>query len=261
LNQKTIELDELAAKLANQLISNTEKSISFLTGAGISASAGIPTFRGKDGLWKNYDVTKFATPEGFRENPELVWEWYAWRQEKIAAAAPTPSHKAISKFEEELSRILNKDVYVITQNVDGLHQRAGSSKVIELHGSIWRIKCTKCSHKASIDKPIDKSSLKCPKCKSWLRPDVVWFGEALDEKVLSKAYEISAQSCIMFVVGTSGIVFPAAYLPIIARSSGALVVDINPEKSGISDIADYFIMSEADKAVPQLLKAILAKIG
>ncbi|MDH4123993.1 MAG: NAD-dependent deacylase, partial [Thermoplasmata archaeon] len=174
-----------------------------LTGAGISAESGIPTFRGKEGLWHNFRAEELATPEAFNRDPVRVWEWYRWRREKISSSGPNAAHIALADMED-----LFDDFTLITQNVDGLHSRAGSRNILELHGNIWRVRCSAgCGKFEMIE--INELPPKC-RCGALLRPDVVWFGESLDQRVIGKAAEISAISELFLSVGTSAVVYPAA---------------------------------------------------
>jgi len=215
-------------------------SVVVLTGAGISAESGIPTFRGEGGLWKNFKPEELATPQAFAKNPKLVWEWYDWRRQLIAKAKPNKAHMLLAEMEKKMN------ITVITQNVDGLHQRAGSKKVIELHGNIWRVKCTACSAEYELyETPLPEIPPKCKYCGGLLRPAVVWFGEPLPEDVLSKAFELTKECDLFLVIGTSGLVYPAGYLPFLAKQHKAKVVEINPERTPISEIADISIREKA----------------
>ena len=211
-----------------------------LTGAGISAESGIPTFRGKNGLWRSYDPRRLATPEAFAENPKLVWEWYSWRMGIIARAQPSRAHEVIAALERE--GIVRA---VITQNVDGLHQRAGSSNVIELHGNIWRAHCTSCGWATVFKEPPAQLPPRCPRCGGLLRPGVVWFGEPLPEHAWEKAYSEATKAKVMIVVGTSAVVYPAAHLPYAAKNSGAVVVEVNPEATPLTPHADISVRAGA----------------
>ena len=229
-------------------LSQAEKIV-FVTGAGISQESGIPTFRGKDGLWRKYDAMQLATINAFYENPKLVWEWYDERRKNILAAKPNAGHTAIANLEKY------KQVRVLTQNIDGLHQRAGSSQVYELHGSIITIKCTVCDFKEKITGDFSELPPRC-KCSNMLRPDVVWFGEALPQNVWSEAI-MQANSCnVMFVVGTSLAVSPANMLPIYAKQNGAILVEVNPEETLMSKDMDLSIRSTSAKALPELLSIV-----
>ena len=225
------------------------KKIVFVTGAGISQESGIPTFRGKDGLWRKYDAMQLATIDAFYENPKLVWEWYEERRKNILAAKPNAGHHTIADLEKF------KQVRVLTQNIDGLHQRAGSSHVYELHGSIITIKCTVCDFKEKITNDFSELPPIC-KCGKMLRPDVVWFGEALPQDVWSEAM-MQANSCnVMFVVGTSLAVSPANMLPVYAKQNGAILVEVNPEETLMSKSMDLSIRSTSAKALPELLSIV-----
>ncbi len=229
------------------------KKIVFVTGAGISQESGIPTFRGKDGLWRNYDAMKLATIEAFYENPKLVWEWYDERRKNIFSAQPNLGHKAIAELENFA------EVIVLTQNIDGLHQKAGSSKVLELHGSIIKIKCSVCNFKSEnfSDFPIIPPLCKCGNI---LRPDVVWFGEGLPQLVWQEAL-IHASSCdVMFIVGTSLVVSPANLLPIYAKQNNSILVEINPDKTIMTEDMDLSIRSSSAKILPELISIFKNKI-
>jgi len=225
------------------------KKIVFVTGAGISQESGIPTFRGKDGLWRKYDAMQLATIDAFYENPKLVWEWYEERRKNILAAKPNAGHVTIADLEKF------KQVRVLTQNIDGLHQLAGSSQVYELHGSIITIKCTVCDFKEKITGEFSELPPIC-KCGNILRPDVVWFGEQLPQDVWSGAI-MQANSCnVMFVVGTSLAVSPANMLPIYAKQNGATIIEVNPEETPMSKSMDLSIRSTSAKVLPELLSIV-----
>ncbi len=212
----------------------------FLTGAGISAESGIPTFRGKSGLWNNYKPEDLATPTAFMRDPVLVWKWYDWRRGIVSKAKPNRAHILIAELEKEI------DVIVITQNVDGLHQKAGSTRVLELHGNIWRVRCTACYDTYyNYEVPLREIPPRCVNCGGILRPDVVWFGEEIPANILEESFRISENCEVMVVVGTSGVVYPAAYLPFIAKRAGARLVEINPEDTPISSISDMKIREKA----------------
>ena len=237
------------------LIAKSRHCVVF-TGAGMSAESGVPTFRGSGGLWERYRPEELATPEAFARDPVLVWKWYKWRQEIVYNARPNPGHYAVAKLEEaEVVRA------VVTQNVDGLHQRAGSKRVIELHGSLWRARCTKCGAVYRLEKPVEEVPPRCPRCGSLLRPDVVWFGEPLPQEAWEEAVRLMAASDVVIVVGTSGVVYPAAYLPKLAKESGAAVVEINVEESAITPIADVFIRGKAGEVLPRLAEEVLKRLG
>ena len=222
------------------------KKIVFVTGAGISQESGIPTFRGKDGFWRKYDPMKLATIDAFYDDPKLVWEWYEDRRKNILAASPNPGHKAIAELEKY------SQIVVLTQNIDGLHQRAGSTNVLELHGSIIRIKCTVCDFSDEILSSFELLPPKC-KCGNILRPDVVWFGEALSQDVWKNAI-VHANSCdVMIIAGTSLVVSPANTLPIYAKQNNAFLIEVNPEKTIMSSDMDLSIQTTSAKALPELI--------
>ena len=234
--------ESLTEKLKNA------KKIVFVTGAGISQESGIPTFRGNDGLWRKYDPMQLATIDAFYNNPKLVWEWYEDRRKNILNAKPNPGHFAIAELEKF------KDVVVLTQNIDGLHQRAGSSHVLELHGSIIRIKCTVCEFEDDIPSSFENLPPKCIKCNNILRPDVVWFGESLPQKVWNQAI-IEASSCeIMIVAGTSLVVSPANTLPVYAKENNATLIEVNPEQTQMSSEMDISLRTTSAQALPSIIK-------
>ncbi len=218
------------------------------TGAGISAESGIPTFRGPGGLWRRFRAEDLATPEAFRRDPRLVWEWYDWRRGLIAQAAPNAGHLALVEMEQ------GRDSFqLITQNVDGLHQRAGSQRVIEVHGNIWRVRCIDCGTESlNLETPLPQLPPRCP-CGGMLRPGVVWFGEDLPRTALETAWSAAEQGDLMLVVGTSSLVYPAAALPDIARRHGARIVEINPDPTPLSDRADLSLRGSAAQILPRLL--------
>ena len=225
------------------------KKIVFVTGAGISQESGIPTFRGKDGLWRNYDPMKLATIDAFYDNPKLVWEWYNERRRNIFAAEPNLGHKAIAELEEFVK------VAVLTQNIDGLHQKGGSSSVLELHGSIIKIKCTVCDFKDEIFTEYSNLPPLC-KCGNILRPDVVWFGEGLPQDVWQEAI-IHANSCdVMVIAGTSLVVSPANTLPIYAKQNNAMLIEINPDETIMTSDMDSSIRSTSAVALPELVSIL-----
>lgn len=231
----------------------TKPALAVLTGAGISAESGVPTFReAQSGLWSRYRPEDLATPEAFSANPQRVWDWYQWRRELVARAEPNAGHRAVYRLEQAFP-----DFNLITQNTDGLHQRAGSEQVIELHGNLHRNICSRERTAATPQKNDDARPPACPACGAPLRPDVVWFGEMLPPKALSAAHGI-AQACqVMLIIGTSGLVYPAAGLPQTARSHGATVVEINPEPTPLSDLADYRLEQPAGTGLPALVDAVL----
>lgn len=240
-------------KEAASLIKEYRGSIVAFTGAGASAEAGIPTFRGKDGLWNRYRPEELATPYAFATNPRRVWEWYKWRMSIIAKAQPTMAHKVLANWERD--GIL---MGVVTQNVDGLHQRAGSFKVIELHGSIWRVRCTSCGIRRDLGfGNIPKEDIpRCDECGNILRPDVVWFQEPVPLDQFQRAEELFSEAKVILVIGTSGVVMPAALLPINAAREGKILIEVNPEETNLSDLARVRIREPAGKAFEHLARLV-----
>jgi len=226
-------------------IKNANKIV-FVTGAGISQESGIPTFRGKDGLWRKYDAMQLATIDAFHANPQLVWEWYNERRMNVFVAKPNNGHEAIAELENYV------DVVVLTQNIDGLHQRAGSSKVFELHGSIVRIKCTVCDYQNDVITNFEQIPPKCI-CGNMLRPDVVWFGEPLPKNVWRQAMIHASQCDVMVIAGTSLVVSPANTLPIYAKQNNAFLVEINPERTIMTSDMDYSVRDSSARALPEFL--------
>ena len=222
------------------------RKIVFVTGAGISQESGIPTFRGKDGYWRKYDPMKLASIDAFYDDPKLVWEWYEDRRKNILSVKPNEGHFAISQMEEF------KDVVILTQNIDGLHQRSGSTNVLELHGSIIRIKCTVCDFTDNITENFESLPPKC-KCGSILRPDVVWFGESLPQNIWQSAIKEASICDVMIVVGTSLVVSPANTLPVYAKQNGATLIEVNPEETVMSHDMDLSIHATSVEVLPKLL--------
>jgi NAD-dependent deacetylase len=226
-----------------------------LTGAGISKESGIPTFReAQDGLWERYDPMEMASERGFLRNPKLVWEWYEYRFGMVASAQPNPGHRAIAELEE-----IVPSVTVVTQNIDGLHQAGGSTRVLELHGSIQRYKCFSGRHTGYSREDFAGQAEKpprCPECGDLIRPDIVWFGEYLPVDVIRNAYAACREAQVALVVGTSGVVQPAASLPFVAQDEGAAMIDVNPEEDEISRRADIFLQGPGGVVLPQLLEAV-----
>lgn len=230
----------------------TAKSVAVLTGAGVSAESGVPTFRdAQTGLWAQYRPEDLATPTAFRRNPRLVWEWYAWRRQLVARAQPNPAHRALAEMADRFPQF-----QLITQNVDGLHQRAGSGEVIELHGNITRTKCF------AEDTPVtewpDTGTVppQCPRCGGWLRPDVVWFEEMLPETALQRALAASRSCDVFLSIGTSAVVYPAAALAQEALYRRAAVVEINPQATPLSRRAQYFLTGSAGAILPELVRQL-----
>jgi NAD-dependent deacetylase len=230
------------------------KRIVALTGAGISAESGLSTFRDKQtGLWAKYRPEDLATPQAFQRNPRMVWEWYEWRRGFVAQAEPNPGHHALARIEAT-----QPDFFLATQNVDGLHARAGSRNLVELHGNIRRTVCFDHRHPAESWDPVEEPPPRCRQCGAPLRPDVVWFGEALPEGALRRAQGAAAQCDLFLSIGTSTLVYPAAELPFIAGSNGATVVEINPDLTPLSKLADFVLREKAGIALPALAAAMIA---
>ncbi|MDY6843817.1 MAG: NAD-dependent deacylase [Thermodesulfobacteriota bacterium] len=220
-------------------------SLVALTGAGISAESGVPTFRGEDGLWRNFRAEELATPEAFFQNPRLVWEWYDWRRNLINALTCNPAHEMLANLETVLPHFT-----LITQNVDGLHSKAGNRNVLEIHGTLWKVKCTGCNVVSeNYDVPI-KLLPYCADCGGLLRPHVVWFGEMLPEDILEKVWDVLSTCDLILVVGTSGIVQPAASFPLMVKRNGGVVIEVNTEKTSLSTIADHMLLGKAGEILP-----------
>ncbi|CAM2144681.1 protein-lysine deacetylase/desuccinylase/lipoamidase [Pararobbsia alpina] len=222
-----------------------------LTGAGISAESGVPTFRdAQTGLWARYDPLDLATPDAFARDPALVWQWYAHRRELVSRAEPNAAHLALSRWQARRTMTL------ATQNVDGLHARAGSRDVIELHGNLfentWFRGCGRCSIEVARSSN-DNAPPQCETCGALVRPAVVWFGEALPERAFEAAHEAAASCDICLVVGTSGMVYPAAGLPTVAAEHGARVIIVNPQRSDLDHDADIVLYQKAAECLPVLL--------
>lgn len=224
------------------------KNILALTGAGISAESGIPTFRGKEGLWKQYRPEELATPQAFQRDPKLVWEWYLWRMELISTKSPNSAHFALAELEKRRSNF-----YLITQNVDGLHKKSGSKKIIEIHGNIFRNRCIDCDRIYDSDVSKLKNSTECPNCKNLVRPDVLWFGESYNTDLLNHSISLAERSELVFVIGSSGAVGIPVELARIAKENGAFVIEINIDPSGYSRYADIFLQGKAAEILPELI--------
>ena len=230
-------------------------SLVVLTGAGISAESGVPTFRGAGGLWRNYPPEELATPEAFARNPRLVWEWYDWRRQVIHQAQPNAGHRALVELEQRIAALAPGEgsFTLVTQNVDGLHDRAGSREVVKLHGDIWLMRCTACgASERNEDVPLEELPPRC-RCGSVLRPGVVWFGEALPAAEWERASQACARSQVMMVVGTSAVVYPAAGLAELACAAGARLAIINLEPTPLDSGADRVLSGKAGEILPGLL--------
>jgi len=229
------------------------RDVAILTGAGISAESGVPTFRGPGGVWENESIMELATPQGFARNPDKVWRWYEERRRGVSACAPNAGHRALADYEAR-----HPGVTLITQNIDGLHQAAGSRNVVELHGALFRVRCTR-DGTAHEDRrvPLPEVPPRCA-CGALLRPDIVWFGEALPQQALETAFGAARRATLFLVIGTSAVVYPAAGLPAVASGAGAWVVEINPEPTAISDQVDEVLRGPAAVVLPGLLGAVAA---
>jgi len=222
-----------------------------LTGAGVSAASGVPTFRGKEGLWKKYSPQELANPQAFAAQPELVWEWYLWRRNLISQVKPNAAHYALAELEK-----INSGFTLITQNVDNLHREAGSSQVIELHGNIMKNMCFDCNRPSEADVHLDNGLPRCTHCGGLIRPGVVWYGEALPFEELHNAQSAMTVCDLCLSVGTSTVVEPAASLPFHAKAHGAYVIEINPEQTPLTEEADLFLQDSADRVLPALVKEV-----
>ena len=227
------------------------QKIVVLTGAGISAESGVPTFRGEDGLWKKFRPEELASFDAFVQNPELVWEWYAYRRKLISEVRPNPGHFALARIEKRVPSF-----WLITQNVDGLHHQAGSQHVLELHGNIMRSRCVACGKKSELVELHEKGELPHCLCGGIIRPDVVWFGEMLPADVLNRAFQVAEECDLFLSIGTSALVHPAASLPITAMNQRAFVAEINTEPTAISGSINESILGKSGEVLPQLLKDV-----
>lgn len=241
--------DEMIARAAAAL--RRCRNLCVLTGAGVSAESGVPTFRGPDGFWQGRRAEDLATPEGFRRDPRGVWAFYNWRRSVLKDVKPNAAHEAIAQLEGRFPAFL-----LVTQNVDNLHRLAGSRRMVEIHGNIWRVRCTACAYREDAFGRVLADEPRCPGCGAWLRPDVVWFGEMLPVEALRRAEE-AAQACeVMLVAGTSGVVYPAAGLVHVARAHGATVIEVNIERTELSAFADITLIGKAGEVLPALVRAM-----
>jgi NAD-dependent deacetylase len=226
------------------------RAVTVLTGAGISAESGVPTFRGAGGVWEKVNPMELASPEGFRRDPRKVWSWYNARRRQLLQVRPNPGHYALAELEKRVPQF-----GLITQNVDRLHQAAGSKNVVELHGNIWEVRCTGCGRvedRTGVDLPDEPH---CDHCGAWLRPNVVWFGEELPAQAWRQAEAWTRRADVFLVVGTSAEVWPAAGLVYLARDVGAKLIEINPENTAVTQLADVVLRGPAGQILPQLLSA------
>jgi NAD-dependent deacetylase len=238
-----LDTEELVTRLRGA------RAIVAVTGAGVSAGSGVPTFRGTDGLWGTYRAEDLATPEAFAHNPQLVWEWYDWRRNVIARCRPNAAHEVLAKWSQRPGFTL------ITQNVDGLHERAGTANVVRFHGSIWVLRCAAdCGTAPWEDRrtPLPELPPPCPACGGLARPAVVWFGEAIDPDILQQSSDAASRADVFLSIGTSSLVYPAAGLLNVARRGGAFAAEINPGATGAAGDVDVAIAAPAEDALPML---------
>jgi NAD-dependent deacetylase len=235
-------LDVIRARLA------AARSVCALTGSGISSESGLPTFRGANGLWRSHRVAELASPAGFERDPHLVWTWYNERRAAHRSAVPSAGHHALAELERRYG-----DFTLATQNVDGLHRRAGSTNVLELHGSLAEARCNRCDARVALDAPFPPEAI-AHACGGRFRPDIVWFGESLPRGTFERAVAAAARADVVLVIGTSGVVEPAASLATRAPRADAFVVEINPEETPISERADVALRGTASAFLPRLLE-------
>lgn len=239
-------MDSIGSGAARSVLKQASR-IAVLTGAGISAESGIPTFRGPGGIWRTYKAEDLATPEAFARDPKFVWEWYDFRRSAIAEVQPNAGHRALVELEERVERFT-----LITQNVDGLHNRAGSRNILKVHGDIWTLRCTVCGRER------EEHSARLPQvpphcaCGGMERPGVVWFGEGLPLETWSRAQQAAEQAEVLLVVGTSAVVHPVAGLARLAKSKGAMVVEVNLAETPVTAGADYSLRGPAAAVLPEL---------
>lgn len=235
--------------IPNKVIERLRRAnrVAVSTGAGVSAESGVPTFRGENGIWKKMNPEELASVNGFMANPDLVWEWYQHRRTIMSEVQPNAGHYAIAAFQKIFS-----EFRLITQNVDGLHARAGSSDIVELHGNITRNKCFSCNAPYEDEIDLDAELPHCA-CGGMIRPDVVWFGEMLPEKAIRDAMRTAETAEVFFSVGTSALVQPAASLPYIARQNGAFVIEVNIEPTGLTSVADVFLQGKSGEVLPVMV--------
>ena len=236
----------------------TLPKIAVLTGAGVSKASGIPTYRdGSDALWNNYHPQELATPEAFARDPVLVWKFYDWRRQNMARARPNAAHLTLVEMEATLP-----DFTLVTQNIDGLHREAGNKNVLYLHGDIWLVRCTECDYHGEDRRvPLPELPPRCPRCGAMLRPDIVWFGEALDGRTLNLAEQAFRKADIALVVGTSAVVYPAAYLPHYTREHSGRIIEFNMDRTELSIYADEVILGPAELTLPGWWQQIKEDMG
>lgn len=235
--------DELVNLLVNA------RHCAVLTGAGISAESGVPTFRGQEGLWGEFKPEELASMNAFMASPKIVWEWYNWRRELMGKVTPNTGHKVLAEMETLFEKFV-----LITQNVDNLHAAAGSKSILELHGNIYRNKCLDCDALFEYEGDINPGNIpSCQICGGKIRPDVVWFGEMLDPEIINTAFAQSEKADVFFSIGTSALVHPAATLPVVAKNHGATLVEINVEKTPLTGLADFHFSGKSGEILPELM--------
>ena len=249
-------MDDQIQAIAQAL--NQAKRLTIFTGAGVSKESGIPTFRDKDGIWSKYSPETLGTPQGFRDNPKLVWDWFEYRRNLVLSCKPNSGHFALAELDN-----LIEDVVVITQNVDNYHEQAGSKEVWHLHGLLNQHRCSEnCQGKPTLLElnKLDRTQTPphCPHCDAYVRPNVVWFRELLPEDILANAKQRSAENDVMLVIGTTGLVDPAGKLPRIAKRNDSTVIEVNPSYSMITRFADYKLEAPSGEALPQVISAMKA---
>jgi len=258
------KLDTSALREARALLSSAD-TVCVLSGAGVSAESGVPTFRGDQGLWKSHSPEELATPHAFRRDSRLVWEWYDWRRGLIRSCRPNPGHEALARF-----ALGTRTVRIVTQNVDGLHEEAARQAAgggdpspalpLELHGSIFRVRCTSCTyripHRGPITTATPEDLPRCPVCSGLLRPDVVWFGESLDPGVISEAFRVAQKSEVCLVVGTSALVHPAASVPMATHDGGGRIIEVNPTETPLTHLARVSLRGASGEVLPNLLDGL-----
>ncbi|MBF0170847.1 MAG: NAD-dependent deacylase [Nitrospinae bacterium] len=236
---------------ARQRLAVAER-VAVLTGAGISAESGVPTFRGPQGLWRSFRPEELATPEAFARDPQMVWEWYDWRRGKVAACRPNAGHTALAAMGVKVPSFT-----LITQNVDGLHRLAGSTDPVELHGNIWQTRCLGCGKvQENRQTPLVPLPPTCPTCGGMLRPHIVWFGESLDPAILGRAQQVAGDADVFMVVGTSSVVWPAAGLAEVAAMNGATIIEINVEETPLTPDADVTLLGPAGYHLPRIVEGL-----
>ncbi len=252
-------MEQLVTGEAAELLGQARQVVIF-TGAGMSAESGVPTFRDAlTGLWQQFDAEALATPEAFRDDPALVWGWYEWRRSAVRRARPNPGHLAVAAIEARVPGSV-----LVTQNVDDLHERAGSTAPLHLHGSLFAPRCSACAQPTPIPDGVTEESAdgrritppRCTRCSALVRPGVVWFGEALPEEALSAAVEAASSCDLLLTVGTSGLVYPAAEIPLVAARCGAAVIQVNPRETPLDRVADVNVRGSAARVLPALVEAV-----